>query len=103
MLLHGDVFKGFLFNGIAQRQDDWDNRASELVPDRVASFDDCAAECDLNPTCLQFSFRNGTCMTSPSAIRGVRRHGVQSGWMASRIESVVSRVDSCPETEYIYE
>ncbi|KAG2420552.1 hypothetical protein HFD88_000164 [Aspergillus terreus] len=103
VLLHGDVFKGFLFNGIAQRQDDWDNRASEPVPDRVASFDDCAAECDLNPTCLQFSFRNGTCMTSPSAIRGVRRRGVQSGWMASRIESVVSRVDSCPETEYIYE
>ncbi|KAL4887893.1 hypothetical protein BDV59DRAFT_211767 [Aspergillus ambiguus] len=102
VLLHGDVFKGLLFNRTAPHQDDWDNLASaHETGRRVNSLDECALACDDDPRCLQFSFRNGTCMTSPSVIRGVRRRGVQSGWMPARIEAAVRDIDSCPETEYI--
>ncbi|KAJ5692312.1 hypothetical protein N7462_001735 [Penicillium macrosclerotiorum] len=102
ILLHSDIFREYLFPEIAQQPTrlSWDNLAADEQP-FATSLEDCRQICELQKTCVQFSFRENKCYTSGKPRLGnVDAKGGASGWFTSRIRDMVDRKGLCKAPEF---
>lgn len=64
-------------------------------------MEDCETRCRLDPDCMQYSFTHSEedgrpkCLTSNSPRLGIKKPGVQSGWMVQRINATVHAKGVC--------
>lgn len=109
LLLHSDAFRELIEGDIVAPLDDWDNfsdDAGEVTDDgqqlqSFASMSDCEARCTKDPECLQYSFKDGKCLTSKVVKRGVSSSDVQSAWMTDRINAKLRETGSCYKAQWI--
>ncbi|KAJ5772250.1 hypothetical protein N7520_002779 [Penicillium odoratum] len=103
ILLHSEVFREWLYPEMASKPTrlNWDNFSDEDQP-FATTFEDCREVCDIQKTCVQFSFRDGTCFTGSRPRLGISRPGgnAASGWLPSRIRDMMDASGFCRAPEY---
>ncbi|KAJ5257040.1 hypothetical protein N7478_013144 [Penicillium angulare] len=106
-LLYSDVFSRVVHPRLADRLDDWDNKAgTELIKegDEEAKWtlSECAEACAQDTKCIQYSIDEaGTCKTSDLILRGVPSPGVTAGTMMWRVDSKVHSLGECENPEWV--
>ncbi|OJJ43668.1 hypothetical protein ASPZODRAFT_136122 [Penicilliopsis zonata CBS 506.65] len=106
LLLHSDVYHHIIRNETLADRDDWNNLSADKVSTddgevSMNSAAECAARCADDRNCLQYSYENGNCLTSRSALRGSPHAGTRSGWMQERIDAAVQTAGVCPKAAYV--
>ncbi|KAJ5296989.1 uncharacterized protein N7443_007882 [Penicillium atrosanguineum] len=101
LLLHSDLFREFIYPemAISPTRLNWDNLSGEEQP-FATSFEDCREICDVQKTCVQFSFRDNTCFTSSSPRLGSSHREAASGWLTSRIRKMMDKKGLCRAPEF---
>ncbi|OTB18569.1 glycosyltransferase family 31 protein, partial [Daldinia sp. EC12] len=118
-----DIFKRLVYHQMQPKRASWDNLSVGLEYTRL-SFEKCRLACESKPTCVQFSYTRGRCLTSrelrlgqvadlkcgnSSGLHGScdmtkssgniyspEHKSIQSGWIMQRVSSYFQRLDwSC--------
>jgi hypothetical protein len=94
-----DIFRSFTFPRIQNgSRPDWDNYSGISHP---SSFDECRLKCVLEAFCVQYSYKStGECYTNLEFALGRRSAGMQSGWIADRVQDQFKSVSSCDGEEW---
>lgn len=107
-ILHRDVFGYFVRPKLEARKEGWDNLSekeeslSERGDAASESFEACQDLCERFDECLQFSWKQGECNTSPVLrLGGESEDEIASGFMVERIESFTTKeLGDCPEPQW---
>ena len=101
--MHSDVFREMLYPEIASQPTrlNWDNLSDEEQP-LAKTFEDCREVCEQQKTCVQYSFRDGTCLTGARPRLGSARPAGNSasGWLTNRIRDKMDQYGLCQVPEF---
>ncbi|GES63247.1 hypothetical protein ATEIFO6365_0014029500 [Aspergillus terreus] len=101
ILTYRDVFRHVVRPRLNLVQNDWDNNLDESNSRSSLSTVECRKHCVNDPACLQYTFDSGRCWTSQGAKLGVKKHGVTSGWIETRIDAMMERLGHCRQPNWV--
>lgn len=104
ILLHSDLFRDYIYPQMVTQpiRQTWDNLSGDEQP-FAKTVDDCRETCDVEKSCVQFSFRDGKCFTGPHPRLGnpsPLSDLAVSGWMPARIKKMVEEKGFCRGAEF---
>jgi hypothetical protein len=108
-LRYKELFKDLVYGRIPERpMPDWDNQADGIEMPDVATFEQCASECEQNTGCFQASYDGKDCTLGTRSFRlGVKREPEgnkkwQSIWIKKRMLDFTHKHAECTGYEFVF-
>ncbi|KAF9890466.1 hypothetical protein FE257_005871 [Aspergillus nanangensis] len=101
VLTYGDVFRHIIRPRLGAIQNDWDNNLDDSNGRTSISMVECRTQCIRQPDCLQYTYEDGKCWTSTGVKLGMRKPGVTSGWIETRIDATIARLGHCHQANWV--
>ncbi|CAK1354717.1 hypothetical protein CB0940_01467 [Cercospora beticola] len=99
VLHHHDMYSMYLLPRIQKPRINWDNQCKD-DKGPVADLEECRSICQQSRTCLQYSLSiDSRCLVSERPQLGEMAKGVESGWIADRMEQFAKEQEPCPHGE----
>lgn len=92
---HSEIFNQYILPRIQQTRENWDNEGGQDLG-VAEDFQTCRSWCEGSADCVQYALdSDGHCRHFHLPRLGRARSGVQSGWLAGRIEQLVLGIADC--------